>query len=559
MDIFVLKALVDELRQRLCGAVVSKVFQMSPDDLLLRLWRHQDLRLRLSAQTAAPRLHLTTARFRNPPHPPRFAAFLRAHLARLRLCDIAVQPYERVVSFSWERPGEPVPALRLLHTLQGQQANVLLLDTHGVILDALKYVPAQSASRRSILPGQLYEPLPLPPQRCLVSEITVEALQQLEVQGIFDATHLQRLVVGLSPVCAMELVHRSAGNPQVCWELLQELRQQYEHGTLTLTLCMTPEGAKYLSALPLTHCAGTVTAVPSPQDAVTALYEPGPGDTMLAHLRSAVQKTVRQRLYKLHRKMTNLDQDRGKLESYLPYQRYGTLLVAQRVPRGATSVTVVDYYTPEQTLITIPLDPRLSLHDNAQVYFKKARKAQHGLVKVQDLLTQCAAEERYLEGLAHQTEQAEDWETLEAIAVELGASPSQPGAPRRVPVTTPAALPYRTFVLRDNSTVYCGKHNQGNDVLLRQVATPEDIWLHAHRQAGAHVVLKVRPHQEVAHQTLLQAAALAAFYSKGKKAASVEVIYTRAKYVRKFRRARPGQVQVSEYRTVEVAPQLPEV
>ena len=209
MDIFVLKALVDELRSHLCGAVVSKVFQMSPDDLLLRLWRHQDLRLLLSAQIAEPRLYLTTARFRNPPHPPRFAAFLRAHLTQVRLCDITVQPYERVVSFCWEQPGGPGPALRLLHTLQGQQANIMLLDTHGIILDALKHVPAQSTSRRSILPGQLYQPRPLPPQRCLVSDLTVEALQQLQAQGIFDAAHLQRLVVGLSPVCAMELVHRS--------------------------------------------------------------------------------------------------------------------------------------------------------------------------------------------------------------------------------------------------------------------------------------------------------------------------------------------------------------
>ena len=56
MDIFVLKALVDELRQHLCGAVVAKVFQMSPDDLLLRLWRHQDLRLLLSTQALWPRL-----------------------------------------------------------------------------------------------------------------------------------------------------------------------------------------------------------------------------------------------------------------------------------------------------------------------------------------------------------------------------------------------------------------------------------------------------------------------------------------------------------------------
>jgi predicted ribosome quality control (RQC) complex YloA/Tae2 family protein len=257
--------------------------------------------------------------------------------------------------------------------------------------------------------------------------------------------------------------------------------------------------------------------------------------------------------------MANLTQDRGKLESYLPYQRYGTLLVAQHLPRGATSATVVDYYSPDQTLVTIPLDPRLSLHDNAQIYFKKSRKAQRGLVQVQELLAQCAAEERHLEDVAHQIEQAEDWESLEALALELGTLPSQPVMQQRVAVAAPAVLPYRTFVLRDSSTVYCGKNHQGNEILLRQVATPEDIWLHAHRQAGAHVVLKVPPHQEVAHQTLLQAAALAAFYSKGKAAASVEVIYTRAKYVRKFRGAQPGQVQVTEYRTVEVAPQLPEV
>ena len=33
-------------------------------------------------------------------------------------------------------------------------------------------------------------------------------------------------------------------------------RQQYEQGTLTLSLCTTHEGAKHLSALPLTLCYG---------------------------------------------------------------------------------------------------------------------------------------------------------------------------------------------------------------------------------------------------------------------------------------------------------------
>lgn len=564
MDIFVLKALVDELRPRLCGAVVSKVFQMSPDDLLLRLWRHQDLRLLLSSQAAWPRLHLTTARFRNPSHLPRFAAFLRAHLTQVRLCDITVQPYDRVVSLCWERPGEPAPALRLIHELREQHANVLLVDAHDVILDALKHVPEERAPRGPILPGQPYQPVPLPPQRRLISALTIEELERLQQQDAFDALHLQRLVVGLSPLLATELVYRSQGKPQVCWELLQELRQHYEQGTLGLSIHTTPQGAPYLSALPLTHCPGTGASFASAQDAVAALYEPLLGTTALTHLRSTVQKTVRQQLKKLRHKMANLAQDFQKLESYLPYQYYGTLLVAQRVPRGATSVTVVDYYSPDQAMVTIPLDPRLSLQDNAQTYFNKYRKAKHGLVKVQAFLAQCTEAERYLEGVEHQVTQAEDWETLDAVAQELGAlpsrgaSPARPVTPRRVAVPTPAVLPYRTFVLQDGTTLYCGKSNQGNEALLRQVAQPEDLWFHAYQQAGAHVLLKVSQRQEASPQTLLQAAALAAFYSKGKDAASVTVMYTPAKYVRKFRGARPGQVQVTEYRTVEVAPQLPE-
>jgi predicted ribosome quality control (RQC) complex YloA/Tae2 family protein len=50
---------------------------------------------------------------------------------------------------------------------------------------------------------------------------------------------------------------------------------------------------------------------------------------------------------------------------------------------------------------------------------------------------------------------------------------------------------------------------------------------------------------------------VAAYYSKGKHAAAVEVIYTQARYVQKFRGARPGQVQVRAYRTLQVAPRLP--
>jgi hypothetical protein len=88
---------------------------------------------------------------------------------------------------------------------------------------------------------------------------------------------------------------------------------------------------------------------------------------MSSHLSSTVQKTVQQRLHKLRRKMANLAQDRGKLESLLTLSTLWDSCSSHSACHGATSATVVDYYSPDQTLVTIPLDPRLSLHDNAQI------------------------------------------------------------------------------------------------------------------------------------------------------------------------------------------------
>jgi predicted ribosome quality control (RQC) complex YloA/Tae2 family protein len=559
MDLFVLKALIDELQQLLPGAVVSKVFQMSSDDMLLRLWRGQDMRLFLSTHPTMQRLHLTPHRFDNPQQPPRFAAFLRAHLQQVRVQNITVQPYDRVVHLTWARAEAPSPALTLIHELTGPHANIILVDATGTVLDALKHVSPDTRHQRPVLPGRPYEPFPLPPDRWRLADVTAEHLRHLYQQGHLEATHLQRRLIGVSPVLVRELLHRSQGQPQPCWELLQHLRQQYDDGTLSLSLCTTADGTQHLTVLPVTYEPATTHTFASAQEAVAACYEPTMLTALTESVRREMQKTLRQRQHRLQKKIANLQQDYEKLQSYLPYQHYGTLLVAQRLPRGTTSATVVDYYSPEQATITIPLDPRLSGQENAQGYFKKYRKARSGMTRVQELLKQAAAEAESLDELALQVEYAEDWHTLQEINQALAGEPvtrRQQRAPLRP--RTESAPPYRTFVSSDGFTLYCGKSNQGNDALLRQVAAPEDLWLHAHRQAGAHVLVKVPPGQEVPHRTLTEAAALAAYYSKGRHAAVVEVLYTTAKHVRKFRGAAPGQVQVTAYRTLEVAPQLPD-
>ena len=558
MDIFVLKAFVDELARCLPGSRVSKVFQLSPDDLLLRLWRHRDLRLLLSIHPTWQRLHLNTERFEAPPRPPRFAALLRARLRRARLQSVAVQPYERVVTFAWQQAGEAAASLRLIHELQGAQANVLLVDAQGVIIDALKHVAALTPQSRPALPGAPYAPRVVPPQRVLLSDLTVDHLDRLHTQDAWNAASLNRLVVGLSPRLAAELVYRHPHDVRACWEQLDALRRDYDGQTLSLFRCTAPDGQQHVSVLPLRHAGYCAEALADAQAAMAAMSRPAAVSAALEGARAGVRKTLRRRLQKLGRKIDHLSRDREKLKGYEPYQRYGTLLLAQRLPRGSTCAAVTDYYSPQQETVRIPLDPRLSIHDNAQTYFKKYRKTKTGLSKIDALLKECAAEEAYLEGLAHQVTAAEDWPTLEAIETELGGN-RQAGTAR--PALRPraaAAQPYRTFALSGGYTLYCGKSNHGNDTLVRQVAASDDLWFHAHGHAGAHVVLKAPDAATVPHETLRAAAALAAYYSKGKDAAAVEVLYTAVRHVRKFRGARPGQVQVKTFRTLEVAPALPE-
>jgi len=54
-----------------------------------------------------------------------------------------------------------------------------------------------------------------------------------------------------------------------------------------------------------------------------------------------------------------------------------------------------------------------------------------------------------------------------------------------------------------------------------------------------------------------QAASIAAHYSKARHSSLVPVIYTRRKYVRKFRGAAPGQVRCERETMVMVPPALP--
>jgi predicted ribosome quality control (RQC) complex YloA/Tae2 family protein len=106
--------------------------------------------------------------------------------------------------------------------------------------------------------------------------------------------------------------------------------------------------------------------------------------------------------------------------------------------------------------------------------------------------------------------------------------------------------------------VRVGRSNADNDALTHDFARPDDIWLHASGVAGSHVLIRMQGRAgNPPRQVLEAAAAIAARFSKAKHAGTVPVLWTRKRYVRKPRGAKPGLASCTHEKTLFVRPALP--
>ena len=100
--------------------------------------------------------------------------------------------------------------------------------------------------------------------------------------------------------------------------------------------------------------------------------------------------------------------------------------------------------------------------------------------------------------------------------------------------------------------ILVGKGAAHNDELTLQVAKPHHAWLHARDEAGAHVVVVTAKGQKLTSEQLVDAAHLAAHFSKARGEESVDVAYTEKRYVRKPRKSPVGSVVLDREKVIHV-------
>lgn len=581
LDAICLRAVAQELTEAVVGARVEKVHQPDRDEIILALRGSTGAkRLLISASVSAPRMHLIDAARENPAAPPMFCMLLRKHVQGAKIASVKQPALERMLTIALDTTDElGVPSKKYLHCeLMGRFANIILTDSEGRVLDALRRIEGDVvAGKRQILPGLFYHMPPAQEGKLNMLDVSgaglAAAVQNAEGEQGLDKWLLGHFV-GLSPLVCRELAYRATGETakpvsaltkeerevlcRVCGDFTALVREGRFHPYL---LTKNEDKSVFdFSFFPITQYESlmTLTAASTFSDLLIAFYEK---KARLEQMRRRAQdmiRTVTTARDRLTRKLAAQQQELTQTKNRDEYKRLGDLVTANfyQLEKGARSATVIDYYEESCPTIEIPLDARLTPQQNAQKYFKLYNKAK----TAEEILTQqIAAGEQdltYLESVLEAVDEAESEQDLAQLREELRqtgylSNKQQKGYKNQK--TKPSnAAPYH-YRTTDGFEIFAGKNNLQNDLLTLKTAYKSDVWFHTQKIHGSHVILATDGKQPT-NEAMTEAAEIAAYHSKGRGSAMVPVDYSEVRNIKKPAGAKPGMVIYHVYKTAYVTP-----
>jgi len=270
--------------------------------------------------------------------------------------------------------------------------------------------------------------------------------------------------------------------------------------------------------------------------------------------KSSLRSVISARIKRLTRLKKQLEEEAEGAKDYEKYRLWAeTILInLNRIQPKEGEVTLENPYQPGE-LLRIPLDADAKPSQTAQRYFalysKLKNKHQHTLNRI----AQIQQELDFLEELLWQVEEAPDAETLEDIE-ELLVSEGYLQKKKREK-RKPAREPSHLKLDIEGFRVLVGKNSRANEYVTFKLAEKNDLWFHVKGYPGSHVVVKGK---RIPESVIEKAASLAAYFSRARNSSKVDVDYTRIKYVKRMKPARPGAVYYTNYSTITVEPKAPE-
>lgn len=578
LDACCLRAVLCELNEKLAGGRIDKVYQPDRDEIVLSVrGLGGAMRLMMTAEPSAPRIHLIQSNRENPAAPPMFCMLMRKYVQGAKIVSITQPALERMAVIEVDATDEMgVPVRReIVCELMGKYSNIILKGSDGRVIDAIRRIDGDISGKRQVLPGLFYR-MP-PPQEGKTDPLSVSdagflaALEQADGSMRLDKW-LLACFVGLSPLLCREISYRATGDAakavaelsgqdrariaQVFADFTAYLRQGRASPVL-LSRC--DDGAVFdFSFLPITQYENLMrtTVLPGFSDLLAAFYErKGQAERMRRKAQDMI-KAVTNARDRCARKLAVQRQEMEQTRMRDQYKRMGELIAANfyQLEKGMASAKVTDYFDPACPEIEITLDIRLTPQQNAQRYFKMYTKAKTAEQVLTSQIQEGERELDYLESVLEAVSEAENERDLAQLREELVQTGvlSQKQGKNKGRQKPAASIPFE-YRTSDGFSVWAGKNNLQNDLLSMKTAFKSDVWFHTQKIHGSHVIL-VTDGRQPTQTAMTEAAEIAAFHSKARHSAMVPVDYTEVRNLKKPGGAKPGFVIYHVYQTAYVTP-----
>ncbi len=563
-DAFFLSAVLEEVKARCIGARIDKIHQPSRDTLILQMHsREYRSKLLFAANPTAPRLHLTNASPENPAEPPMFCMLLRKHLMGAKLAEVTQIPMERCAAFTFDctdEMGFPVRK-RLVAELMGRTCNLYLLSPEGRIIDCLRRIGLDESAKRAALPGLNYqEPEPITKENPANSENYVNFFDGPGADLIAD--RLMDTFGGLSPLVCREAALFAAGSidarpdPRDEDSIAEKLGLFFSEHLNHPKPCYyaLPDGTPKQFAFCPIRQYGDYKEAESFGQLLDMYYTVRDRKDAMRQKSQAVRKTVQNLCTRLTRKLAIQEKELAATYDRERLRQLGDIVTANihKIIKGQTLIQCEDFYDEEMKVIDIPISPILSPQQNAARFYKDYTRMKNAEKELTRQIELGENELYYLKSVLEELNRAQTDAELEAIKQELqegGYIRADAGKKKM----KQGKVPPMRFESTDGYPIYVGRNNKQNEELTFRLARKDDIWCHASKVHGSHVIIScggTTPPDD----TITQAAQLAAYYSETSGGQNIPVDVTSVKQVKKIPNGKPGMVIYHTYKTVIANP-----
>jgi predicted ribosome quality control (RQC) complex YloA/Tae2 family protein len=567
VDYLTLACLRDRL-DGLLGARVQRVLLVDDLSVGFEVYAGQRFQLLISAHPQHSRMLLVPHKLRRGVETATpLLQLLRKWVRNARLVDVTQPAWERILELHFH--GQAGRCC-LVAELIGRYSNLILTGPDGGVLDAAKRIGPDMNRYRVTLPGQPYQPPPVPATRHPSVKVSVAEWATMMAAAPPD----QRLhhlltsrLLGVSPTLAREIAARATGStlglsrgdpeatvraarPDAVATTIDELFAPVEgedgYAPWSPHVALDESGSVIAFAPYELHQFERIEPAVDISDAMWRYFQQKLLGDPYATARYQVQVLIDKTRSRVERALEQLQAqvtDDAEIDSL---REAGELLLTYQgqVTRGTSEVTVPDHAGNPRT---IPLDPTLKPVENAQAYFRRYRKAARAAEEVSSRVAALAPDLAYLSQLVADLALAESRPEIDAVhgaLVEAGWAPKPRQSTRRQ-----VGGPHRLEL--DEFTVHVGRNARQNEEVTFKRAAPDDLWLHVRGQPGAHVIIKTGG-RTVPEDVIRRAAALAARHSPARGEARVSVDVVERRFVRRLRGGRPGLVTYRNERTIWV-------